>query len=160
MKKQYDLKKLAKIIQAEKAKGKKIVLANGCFDLIHIGHVKYLKGAKTHGDVLVVALNSDRSVHKLKGHGRPILNEQERVEILSSFSFTDYLVIFDEENVEKILLALKPHVHAKGSDYTVETVPEREIVKSFGGKTVIAGGPKIKSTSDVIRKIAAKVRNE
>lgn len=126
------------------------MLANGCFDLIHVGHVRYLKGAKELGDILVVALNSDNSVRKLKGKGRPILKQDERAEILSSFSFVDYLVLFDETNVERILLALKPHIHAKGSDYTEDSVPEREITLSYGGKISITGGPKVRSVSDLL----------
>jgi len=134
-----------------------VILANGCFDLIHVGHIRYLKESKKFGDILVVALNSDSSVYKLKGKERPILEEDDRAEILASFSFVDYITIFEEDNVENILLALKPHVHAKGSDYTVETVPENKTVQSYGGKIKIAGGPKIKSTSELIKEIAAKI---
>lgn len=140
-----------------KKKGNRVILANGCFDLIHVGHIRYLKESKNLGDILVVALNSDASVHKLKGKGRPILREKDRAEILGSFSFVDYITIFEEDNVEKILLVLKPHVHAKGSDYTLETVPEKKTVQSYGGKIIIAGGPKIKSTSELIKEIAAKI---
>lgn len=136
-----------------------MVLANGCFDLIHIGHIRYLKESKKKGDVLVVALNSDSSVRKLKGKGRPILNENERAEIISSFSFVDYITFFNEEKVDKVLLSLKPHVHAKGSDYTEETVPEKETVQDYGGKIAITGGPKVKSTSKLIEEIAAKIKN-
>lgn len=136
-----------------------MVLANGCFDLIHIGHIRYLKESKKKGDVLVVALNSDSSVRKLKGKGRPILNENERADIISSFSFVDYITFFNEEKVDKVLLSLKPHVHAKGSDYTEETVPEKETVQDYGGKIAITGGPKVKSTSKLIEEIAAKIKN-
>ena len=136
-----------------------MVLANGCFDLIHIGHIRYLKESKKKGDVLVVALNSDSSVRKLKGKGRPILNENERAEIISSFSFVDYITFFNEEKVDKVLLSLKPHVHAKGSDYTEETVPEKETVQDYGGKIAITGGPKVKSTSKLIEEIATKIKN-
>lgn len=136
-----------------------MVLANGCFDLIHIGHIRYLKESKKKGDILVVALNSDSSVRKLKGKGRPILNENERAEIISSFSFVDYITFFNEEKVDKVLLSLKPHVHAKGSDYTEETVPEKETVQDYGGKIAITGGPKVKSTSKLIEEIAAKIKN-
>ena len=156
MEKYRSLEQLSDIIESEKSQGKKIVLANGCFDLIHIGHIRYLKEAKQRGDILVVALNSDSSVEKLKGHGRPFLKEKERAEIISSFYFVDYITIFDEENVEKILQALKPHVHAKGSDYTEETVPEKETVKGYGGEVAITGGPKVKSTSEIIKDIAAR----
>ncbi len=154
MKKRHSLAHLKEIVDREKRKGKRIVLANGCFDLIHVGHIRYLKEAKARGDVLIVALNSDPSVHNLKGEGRPILNEEERVEIISSFYFVDYVTVFDEPNVEHILRMLKPHVHAKGSDYTKDTVPERETVLSYGGEIAITGGPKVKNTSEISRRIA------
>ncbi len=154
MKKLKTLAGLKKIIAAEKAAGKTVVLANGCFDLFHVGHVRYLRGAKAKGDILVVAINRDASVRKLKGQGRPILPEKERAEILSSFSFVDYVTIFGQTNVEKVLLALKPEIHVKGSDYTEETVPEKDAVKRYGGKVAIAGGPKIRNTSDIIKRIA------
>ncbi len=157
MKKRHSLTQLIEIIDREKKKGKRIVLANGCFDLIHVGHIRYLKEAKAQGDVLVVAINSDSSVHKLKGKGRPILNEEVRVEILSSFYFVDYITVFEEPNVNSILLALKPHVHAKGSDYTKETVPERETVLSYGGEIAITGGPKVKNTSGILRKLGLEL---
>ena len=149
------LPQLKKIIAREKKKGKRIVLANGCFDLFHIGHIRYLREARRAGDILVVALNSDSSVRRLKGKGRPLLTQEERAEILSAFSVVDYITIFGKLNVEKILLALKPDVHAKGSDYTVLTVPERETVNSYGGKIAIVGGPKVRSTSVLIRGIPA-----
>ena len=144
------------IIQRLKKEGKRIVLANGCFDLIHVGHTRYLKEAKKQGDILVVALNSDSSVAKLKGKGRPLLKEQERAEIIGSFTFVDYVTIFDQPNVEHILRALKPDVHTKGSDYTKETVPERETVKEYGGEIAITGGPKVRSTSEILRDIASE----
>jgi rfaE bifunctional protein nucleotidyltransferase chain/domain len=158
LKKLKTLAQLKKIIAAERKNGKTIVLANGGFDLIHAGHVRYLRAAKKKGDVLIVAVNSDSSVRELKGRGRPILPERERVEILSAFSGIDYLTIFKEPNVEKILRTLKPDVHAKGSDYTKKTVPERETVLGYGGKIAISGGPKIQSTSDVIPRILAKMK--
>jgi rfaE bifunctional protein nucleotidyltransferase chain/domain len=136
-----------------------VVLANGCFDLIHAGHIRYLKESKKKGDILVVALNSDSSVRQLKGAGRPILLEQERAEIISSFYFVDYVTFFGQKKVDKVLLALKPQVHAKGSDYSVDTVPERETVKRYGGEIAITGGPKIKSTSEVIEEIAERFKN-
>jgi rfaE bifunctional protein nucleotidyltransferase chain/domain len=157
LKKRHSLTQLIEIIDREKKKGKRIVLANGCFDLIHVGHIRYLKEAKAQGDVLVVAINSDSSVHKLKGKGRPILNGEVRVEILSSFYFVDYITVFEEPNVNSILLALKPHVHAKGSDYTKETVPERETVLSYGGEIAITGGPKVKNTSGILRKLGLEL---
>ena len=141
MKKIYSLDELIPIIEKHKQGGDRIVLANGCFDLIHVGHIRYLKESKKKGDVLVVALNSDSSVRKLKGKGRPILMEKDRGEIIASFHFVDYVTFFSDANVEKVLVALKPHVHAKGSDYTVDSVPERETVKKYGGEIAITGGP-------------------
>lgn len=160
LKKLYTLPQLKKIIAEQKKKGERIVLANGCFDLIHAGHIRYLKESRKKGDVLVVALNSDSSVRRLKGKGRPILGEKERAEILSSFSFVDYLTFFGEPTVEKVLLALKPDIHAKGSDYTKETVPEKEVVKSYGGRVAITGGPKIRSTSQLIKRIVSMMKEE
>jgi rfaE bifunctional protein nucleotidyltransferase chain/domain len=154
------LVELRRIVANLRAKGKTIVLANGCFDLFHVGHVRYLLAAKSKGDVLVVALNSDRSVRRLKGPGRPILPQKERAEILEAFSFVDFVTIFGEPMVTKVLLALKPDVHVKGSDYTRETVPERETVKSYGGRVAIVGGPKIRNTSDVVRDIRARLKRE
>ena len=159
MKKLYTLSQLTRIIQEHKKRGQKIVLANGCFDLIHVGHIRYLKESKKKGDILVLALNSDSSIRKLKGEGRPILNQKERAVIASSFYFIDYITFFDEPNVEKVLLALKPEIHAKGSDYTEETVPEKETVKGYGGTIAITGGPKIKSTSQLIKEIASKIKD-
>jgi rfaE bifunctional protein nucleotidyltransferase chain/domain len=154
------LSELKKIVSAAKAGDKTVVLANGCFDLFHVGHVRYLRGAKARGDILVVALNSDGSVRRLKGKGRPILPQRERAEILAAFSFVDYVTIFREPNVEKILLALKPEVHAKGSDYTKGTVPERETVRKYGGRVAIAGGPKVRDASEIIKRIASANSNE
>lgn len=159
MKKLKTLAALQEIALRERKNGRTIVLANGCFDLIHAGHIRYLKEAKKRGDILVVALNNDSSVRRLKGRGRPILGERERAEILSSFFFVDYLTIFKEPNVAKVLLALKPDVHAKGSDYTKKTVPERETVLGYGGRIAITGGPKIRSTSEVIPRILAKTKS-
>ena len=156
MKKLKTLPQLRTIAARARSKDRTIVLANGGFDLVHAGHVRYLRAAKACGDILIVALNSDSSIRKLKGPGRPVLPEGERAEILAAFEFVDYLTIFREPNVEKILLALKPDVHAKGSDYTKATVPERATVLSYGGRIAIAGGPKIRSTSDVIPRILRK----
>jgi rfaE bifunctional protein nucleotidyltransferase chain/domain len=149
------LAQLRRIIVSEKAKGKTVVLANGCFDLFHVGHIRYLKEARDLGDILVVALNSDSSVRRLKGPSRPILPQRERAEILSAFWFVDYVTIFTQTHVERVLLALQPAYHVKGSDYTVNTVPERAAVKKYGGRVAIVGGPKIKNTSDIIRRISA-----
>ena len=136
------------------------MLANGCFDLIHVGHIRYLRESKDQGDILLVALNSDSSVRSLKGEGRPILSEGERIPIISSFSFVDDVTVFDELNVEKILLELKPNVHAKGSDYTERTVPERGTVLSYGGGIAITGGPKVRSTSEIIQEIQQRTAGD
>jgi rfaE bifunctional protein nucleotidyltransferase chain/domain len=148
---------LREIISALKAKGKTIVLANGCFDLFHVGHIRYLREAKAKGDVLVVAINSDASVRRLKGRWRPILPQRERAEILAAFSFVDYVTIFRESKVTQVLLTLRPDIQVKGSDYTKDTVPEKDVVKEYGGKVAIVGGPKIRNTSEIIRRIATKM---
>lgn len=135
--------------------GKRIVLANGCFDTLHVGHVRYLSGAKREGDVLVVAVNSDASARELKGAGRPILDEQARATLVASLRDVDYVVIFSEPNVEALLEELRPDVHAKGTDYTNETVPERAISTRLGIRVAIVGDPKDHSTRaflDVVRK--------
>lgn len=135
--------------------GKRIVLANGCFDTLHVGHVRYLSGAKREGDVLVVAVNSDASTRKLKGPGRPILEEQARALLVAALRDVDYVVIFSEPNVETLLEELRPDVHAKGTDYTAETVPERAVSNRLGIRVAIVGDPKDHSTRsffDSIRK--------
>ena len=154
MNKLKTLAELKVLLAREKKNGRTIVLANGVFDLVHVGHVRYLREAKARGDILVVALNGDSSVRKLKGPGRPLIGEAERAEILSSFSVVDYVTIFREPNVERVLLELRPDIHAKGSDYTEQTVPEKDTVKRIGGRVAIAGGPKVRNTSDVIKGIA------
>jgi rfaE bifunctional protein nucleotidyltransferase chain/domain len=158
LKKLKTLSQLRRITCSERKKGRAIVLANGGFDVVHAGHVRYLDAAKREGDILIVALNSDRSVRRLKGRGRPVLPETERAGIIAAFGCVDYVTIFDEPNVEKILNALKPDVHAKGSDYTRETVPERATVLSYGGRIAIAGGPKIRSASEVIPRLVARMK--
>ena len=126
------------------------MLANGCFDVLHVGHVRYLAGARKLGDVLVVGVNSDKQVAIQKGAGRPILPATERAELVASLESVSYVTIFDEPTVEELLLALKPDVHAKGTDYTVETVPERDVVRSYGGEVAIVGDPKDHSTSQIL----------
>jgi rfaE bifunctional protein nucleotidyltransferase chain/domain len=133
--------------------GRKVVLANGCFDILHVGHVRYLEGARRLGDTLVVAINSDRSVKALKGEGRPILEEAERVALVSALRCVDHVVVFDEADVTQVLSVLRPSIHAKGTDYTEATVPERNQVIAYGGEVRITGDPKDHSTRDVIRKI-------
>jgi len=151
---------IAEIIKNLKIKGKKIVFANGCFDLIHGGHISYLEEAKKKGDVLIVAVNSDKSVRLLKGENRPIIPEQERCEILSAMWMVDYIFLFDDKTCDNILAKLKPDVHAKGTDYTKETVPERETVLSYGGEVFIAGDPKENATKDIIKLILERFKEK
>jgi rfaE bifunctional protein nucleotidyltransferase chain/domain len=138
--------------QSARQAGKTIVLANGCFDVLHAGHIRYLQGARELGDVLVLAINADDQVKLLKGNGRPILAERERAELVASLEVVDFVTIFDEPTVEQLLLAIKPDVHAKGTDYTEETVPERDVVRSFGGRIAIVGDPKNHSTSEMLKR--------
>ena len=145
-----DRESLVTLITTEKAKGSRIVLANGCFDILHAGHVRYLEGARALGDVLVVAINSDAQVARLKGEGRPILPERERAELVASLQAVDWVTIFEEPTVTELLLAIKPDVHAKGTDYTEETVPEHDVVRSYGGRVAIVGDPKNHSTTQLI----------
>ncbi len=140
-------------------RGKKVVLANGCFDILHVGHLRYLEGARSLGDVLVVAINSDSSVKRIKGPSRPILNENERVALVSALRSVDHVVVFDEPDVSRVIEILRPAVQAKGTDYTEDTVPERELVRAYGGEVRIAGDPKDHSTRDVIQKIVREQRS-
>ena len=130
--------------------GERITLANGCFDLLHVGHVRYLHAAKKLGGRLVVAVNADESVRMLKGEGRPLMPAEERAEILSALSDVDAVVIFPEPDVRALIREVKPEVHAKGTDYTIETVPERDAVLEYGGQVAIVGDPKDHSASEII----------
>jgi rfaE bifunctional protein nucleotidyltransferase chain/domain len=143
---------IRKVAEARKA-GARIVLANGCFDVLHVGHVRYLEGARKLGDILIVGINSDAQVALQKGAGRPVLPASQRAEIVASIESVTYVTIFDEPTVEELLLALKPDVHAKGTDYTTETVPERDVVRSYGGQVAIVGDPKDHSTSAIIARL-------
>ena len=153
MKKILKLEELKKRVEKLKKEGKKIVLANGSFDLLHVGHIRYLKDAKSLGDILIVAINSDKSVKMYKGDKRPIVPEDERAEIISALEFVDYVVIFEEIDVKKVLTTLKPHIQAKGTDYTEESVPERDVVLSYGGEVKITGDEKEHSSRDLISTI-------
>ena len=144
---------LANRIASARASGARIVLANGCFDVLHVGHVRYLAGARELGDMLVVGINSDEQVAIQKGAGRPVLPAMERAEIVSALESVTYVTIFDEPTVEQLLLALKPDVHAKGTDYTTESVPERDVVRSYGGEVAIVGDPKDHSTTEIIARL-------
>src|SRR5215472_4774420 len=140
-------------VSADRAAGRSIAFANGVFDLLHVGHVRYLQAASAEGDRLVVAINDDESVAALKGPGRPILSARDRAELVAALRGVDYVVIFPEPTVTPLLLALRPDVHCKGTDYTLDTVPERETVRDYGGRTAIVGDPKDHSTRDLIGRI-------
>jgi rfaE bifunctional protein nucleotidyltransferase chain/domain len=144
---------LADCVREERAAGRTIAFANGCFDILHVGHVRYLEAAAREGDVLVVALNDDASVRQLKGEGRPILPASDRAELVAALRCVDYVVIFSEPTVGPLLTALRPDVHCKGTDYTVESVPERDIVLGYGGRTAIVGDPKDHSTRELLARI-------
>jgi D-glycero-beta-D-manno-heptose 1-phosphate adenylyltransferase len=145
---------LVAAIARERAAGRTIAFANGCFDLLHVGHVRYLAGAAAEGDRLVVAVNDDRSVERLKGRGRPILPASDRAELVAALRGVDYVVVFPDENVERLLLLLRPDVHCKGTDYTVDSVPERAVVAGYGGRTAIVGDAKQHATRDLLARIA------
>ncbi|NPA15657.1 MAG: adenylyltransferase/cytidyltransferase family protein [Deferribacteres bacterium] len=147
------LEEIKEIVDRARSEGKKVVLANGCFDILHVGHVRYLKHAKSFGDILVVAVNSDSSVKRLKGEERPFMPDFERAEIVAALECVDYVFVFDDERLDRILLYLKPHFQAKGTDYTPETVPEYPVVSSYGGKVVICGDPKEHSTTELLKKV-------
>ena len=136
-----------------KSQGRRVVLANGCFDLLHVGHIRYLQDARQLGDVLMVAVNSDASVRRLKGRGRPLVPLAERAEILSALSSVDFVVPFEADTVEELVRRLRPDVHAKGTDYTEASVPEREAVQAVGGRVEIVGDAKAHSTRDLIAAI-------
>lgn len=141
------------IIETEKMQGKRIVFGNGCFDLIHVGHIRYLQGAKALGDVLIVAVNDDSSVTGLGKRKQVVTPASERAEIVAAIEGVDYVIIFSEPTVENLLRVLKPDIHAKGTDYSEESVPERNVVLSYGGRVAIVGDPKDHSTRDIIQSI-------
>ncbi|MDP9192604.1 MAG: adenylyltransferase/cytidyltransferase family protein [Acidobacteriota bacterium] len=143
-------------LAAERAAGKSIAFANGCFDVLHVGHIRYLQDAARVADVLVAGVNGDASVRVLKGEGRPVMPEDERAEIISAIRGVTYVTIFHEESPSRLLQILRPDFQCKGTDYTAESVPEAEIVKSYGGKVVIVGDPKDHSTSAVLQKLRGR----
>ena len=146
----------AELVQAvarDRAAGRTIAFANGCFDLLHVGHVRYLQGAAAEADRLIVAVNDDASVRALKGPGRPILPAADRAELVGSLRGVHYVVIFADPTVERLLLLVKPDVHCKGTDYTSDSVPERAVVQSYGGRTAIVGDPKDHATRDLLARI-------
>jgi rfaE bifunctional protein nucleotidyltransferase chain/domain len=145
---------LAEAIAHDRAAGRTVAFANGCFDLLHVGHVRYLQAAAAAADRLIVAVNDDRSVAGLKGDGRPILPAAERAELLAALRGVDYVVIFGDADVGRLLTLLQPDVHCKGTDYTAETVPERAIVAAYGGRTAIVGDPKRHATRELLERIS------
>ena len=150
------LDELQALLAADRAAGRTLALANGVFDLLHVGHIRYLEGAKAEADILVVAVNDDESVRMLKGEGRPVMPQGDRAELVAALRAVDYVVIFAGRTVADVLLRLKPDVHCKGTDYTVETVPERPIVQSYGGRTAIVGDPKDHSTRDLVSRLTSR----
>ena len=148
-----DLATLREAIREERAAGRTVALANGLFDLLHVGHLRYLEGAKAQADLLVVAINADASARALKGEGRPVVPERERAELVAGFACVDWVTLFPERTVEPVLRALRPDVHCKGTDYTAETVPEREVARELGVRVAIVGDPKDHATSDLLARL-------
>jgi rfaE bifunctional protein nucleotidyltransferase chain/domain len=155
-----DHEELERLIRQFQEEGKTVVLTNGCFDLIHVGHVRCLRAAKAEGDVLVVALNDDASVRKFKRTSGPLAPEDERAEIITAFECVDYVTFFCEPSADAILDRLRPDVHAKGTDYSVENLPERDTVLGYGGRIAIVGDPKEHSSSAMLVRAAEKVKQE
>ena len=149
---------LVERVAADRAAGRTVAFANGCFDLLHVGHTRYLQSAAAEADRLIVAINDDESVRRLKGEGRPVLAAADRAELVAALRGVDYVVIFPEPTVGPLLQALKPDVHCKGTDYTLDTVPERDIVKGYGGRVAIVGDPKDHSTRDLLARIGSSDR--
>lgn len=149
-----DRNRLIARVSIERRNGAKIALANGCFDLFHVGHIRYLAGAKNLADILIVGINSDEQVKKLKGEKRPFMPEKERAEIIAALKFVDYVTIFPEPTVTELIRSIRPDFHAKGTDYTTDSVPEREIVKEYGGRVAIVGDPKDHSSTELIEKVS------
>jgi rfaE bifunctional protein nucleotidyltransferase chain/domain len=150
--------RLAEAVRALRDEGRSIAFANGCFDILHVGHVRYLQAAAQEADILIVALNDDDSVRRLKGAGRPILPASDRAELVAALRCVDVVVVFSETTVGPLLEQLRPDVHCKGTDYTVDSVPERDIVKAYGGRTAIVGDPKDHSTRELLARISGAER--
>ena len=146
-------RELRELLERDREEGKTVAFANGCFDVLHVGHVRYIAGAAAEADRLIVAVNDDVSVKQLKGPGRPILSADDRAELVAALEGVDYVVTFTDPDVNRLLLLLKPDVHCKGTDYTPDTVPERDTVRSYGGRIAIVGDPKDHSTRDLLARI-------
>jgi rfaE bifunctional protein nucleotidyltransferase chain/domain len=147
---------LAARVKDAQSSGRTVAFANGCFDLLHVGHVRYLEGAAQEADVLIVAINDDESVRALKGDGRPVLAAENRAELVAALRCVDYVIVFPEPTVGPLLELLQPDVHCKGTDYTADTVPERDVVRAYGGRIAIVGDPKNHSTRDLLARIASR----
>ena len=145
---------LVEAVARDRAAGRRVAFANGCFDLLHVGHLRYLQASAAEADRLIVAVNDDRSVAGLKGEGRPILPASERAELVAALRGVDYVVVFGDANVERLLLLIKPDVHCKGTDYTIDTVPERAVVSAYGGRTAIVGDAKEHSTRALVSRLS------
>lgn len=145
-------------LERERASGRRIAFANGCFDMLHVGHIRYLQGAAEEGDVLVVAINADDSVRQLKGEGRPLMPQAERAELIAALRFVDYVTIFEERSPGRLLSTLRPDVQCKGTDYTPDSVPEGEIVRAYGGRVAIVGDPKDHSTTELVGRLRSQER--
>ena len=146
---------LQEVCAQARRESKSVALANGCFDLLHVGHTRYLQAARAEADLLIVGINGDASVKKLKGENRPLQTEDDRALLVGALHAVDWVVIFKEETVEQLLLALKPDVHCKGTDYTPETVPEREVVRGYGGRVAIVGDPKDHDSSALLARLSS-----
>jgi D-glycero-beta-D-manno-heptose 1-phosphate adenylyltransferase len=140
-------------VDSERRRGRSIAFANGCFDVLHVGHIRYLQGAAAQADVLIVGVNGDASVRNLKGEGRPVMSDRERAEVISAIRGVTYVTVFHEDSPARLLALLKPDFHCKGTDYTPDNVPERDVVKSYGGKIVIVGDPKDHSTTAILERM-------
>ena len=147
------LGEVAERVRAARAQGRTVALANGCFDVLHAGHVRYLHGARAEADVLVVGINGDASVRRLKGEGRPVMPEGDRAILVAALRDVDHVVVFGEDDVSGLILALRPDVHCKGTDYTTETVPERAVVRSYGGRVAIVGDAKDHDTRKLLERL-------
>ena len=148
-----DHAEMGKRVSLAKSRGETVVFVNGAFDILHVGHIRYLQGAAILGDLLVCAVNSDDSVRGLKGENRPVQTLADRMEIVAALECVDFVTSFNEPKVDRLLLELKPDIHAKGTDYTEDSVPEADVVRSYGGRIAITGDPKDHNTSDIIQSI-------
>jgi rfaE bifunctional protein nucleotidyltransferase chain/domain len=151
---------LTRILEQERGRGRQVAFANGLFDLMHVGHVRYLEAASAQADILVVAINSDASARAVKGPARPLIPDAERAEIVAALGCVDWVCLFDETTADRTISLLRPEVHCKGTDYTPETVPERDTVMAYGGRIAIVGDPKTHATRDLVREIVLRFGDE